>query len=478
MSKLPRHRRRSGEVGTFYAACMDESGIEKAGIAVLVPGLRRIADIKSVKEIASILGQEHLGFSGTGDMMFGYGSNQDFEDSNAIISFLGAGGLGLPDRDYYTKTDKKSIEIRANYVLHIERMLALLGDPPAAAKRGAADILKLETEMAQASLTQVEKRDPYQLFHKMPLADLKKIMPHFDWDAYFTALGVPPSAGINVTEPKFFAELDTLLGHTKIDVWRTYLRWHAIHGAAPYLNSRFVDANFDFYGKILNGVPQLKPRWKRCVQYTDDQLGEALGQVFVARTFTPETKQRAVTMTREIEIAMKGEIETLPWMSAETKQKALEKLHSIVNKIGYPDRWRDYSSIELKREDFTGNVERTVAFENHRQLLKIGKPVDRGEWGMTPPTVNAYYNPQMNDINFPAGVLQPPLFDPKMDDAPNFGNTGQTIGHELTHGFDDQGRQFDAKGNLRDWWTEAGCEGLRTESPVHRRRIFQLHDRR
>ena len=318
-----------------------------------------------------------------------------------MISFLSAGGLGLPDRDYYTKTDKKSVELRANYQLHVERMLALLGDPPAAAKRGAADILRLETELAKASLTQVEKRDPYQLFHKMSLADVIKMAPSFDWNAYFSALGVPPSASINVTEPKFFAGLDKLLTHDKLDVWKTYLRWHTIHGAAPYLSARFINANFDFYGKILHGVPQLKPRWKRCVGYTDDQLGEALGQVFVARTFTPETKQRALTMTKEIELAMQGEIEKLPWMGAATKQKALEKLHTIVNKVGYPDHWRDYSSIQLERNDFVGNVTRAAQFETRRQLLKIGKPVDRSEWGMTPPTVNAYNNAQMNDINFP-----------------------------------------------------------------------------
>jgi len=441
------------EVGTFFASCMDEATIEKAGLGTIEPTLKRLNAMASVNDIPAILGQEHLGLGG-GDMMFGYGSNQDFENSESVISFLGAGGLGLPDRDYYTKTDAKSVELRNKYLVHIEKMLVLLGDSAAAAKQGATDILKLETELATASLTQVEKRDPYQLFHKMTLAELQKITPAFSWNDYFKAITVPPSASINVTEPKFFAELQKQLLQTKLAVWKTYLRWHLIHGAAPFLSARFVDENFDFYSKTLYGVPQQKPRWKRCVQYTDGQLGEALGQVFVEKTFTPETKQRAQTMTKEIELAMQSEIKDLPWMSAATKQKAFEKLHAIVNKVGYPDRWRDYSSVELKRDDFVGNTLRAAQFETRRQLLKIGKPVDRGEWGMTPPTVNAYYNPQMNDINFPAGVLQPPLFDPKIDDAPNYGNTGQTIGHELTHGFDDEGRHFDAKGNLKDWWTK------------------------
>jgi endothelin-converting enzyme/putative endopeptidase len=417
------------EVGTYFASCMDETSIEKAGLSALEPALKRMSALASVKEIPALLAEQHLGFGG-GDMIFGYGSNQDFANSEAVISFLSAGGLGLPDRDYYTKTDAKSVTLRNQYVAHVEKMLTLLGDAPAKAKQEAAEILRLETDLAKASLTQVEKRDPYQLFHKMP------------------------SAEINVTEPKFFAEVQKQLVQTKLDTWKTYLRWHLIHGAAPFLNARFAGANFDFFAKILYGVPQQKPRWKRCVQYTDGQLGEALGQVFVEKTFTPETKKRAQAMTKEIELAMQGEIKDLPWMSSATKQKAFEKLHAIVNKVGYPDKWRDYSSVELKPADFAGNTLRAATFETRRQLLKIGKPVDRGEWGMTPPTVNAYYNAQMNDINFPAGVLQPPLFDPRIDDAPNYGNTGQTIGHELTHGFDDEGRHFDAKGNLKDWWTK------------------------
>ena len=447
------------QVGTYFASCMDEAGIEKAGTAVLQPAMRSLQSLKSASDIPAWLGQQHAGLAG-GDMIFGYGSNQDFENSDAVISFLSAGGLGLPDRDYYTKADKKSIEIRAQYAAHVQKMLELLGESNAKAKEASQQVLTLETSLAKASLTAVEKRDPYKLFHKMPLADLQKMTPAFSWTKYFEAIGSPPSAAINVTEPKFFAEIQTQLSKTTLAVWKVYLQWHLIHGAAPYLSQKFVDANFEFYAKTLHGVPQLQPRWKRCVRYTDEQLGEALGQVFVSRTFTPKTKQRAVAMTKEIELAMKGEIDTLPWMSAETKVKAIEKLHGIVNKVGYPDHWRDYSSVELKRDDFVGNALRAAQFETRRQLLKIGKPVDRGEWGMTPPTVNAYYNGQMNDINFPAGVLQPPLFDPKLDDAPNYGNTGATIGHELTHGFDDEGRNFDAKGNLKDWWTKSDAEAF------------------
>ena len=445
------------QVGDFFAACMDEAAVEKAGSAPLLPALSRLAAIKSFKELPAFVGRQHLQL-GAGDMFFGYGSNQNFENSSEVISFASAGGLGLPDRDYYTKTEAKSEEIRRKYVEHVQQMLVLLGDPPALAASEAKNILALETELAKASLTRVEKRDPYKLFHKLSLTQVQALTPSFSWADYFQALGTPPSAVINVTEPGFFQELEKQIGKRSLSEWKVYLRWHMVRDAAPFLSRPFVDANFEFYSKYLHGTPQLKPRWKRCVQYVDRDLGEALGQVFVAKTFSPETKRRAQAMTKEIEAAMQGEIEQLPWMGSATKAKALEKLHGIVNKIGYPDRWRDYSAVVVQRDDFEGNVVRAAVFETRRQLAKIGKPVDRGEWGMTPPTVNAYYDPQMDDINFPAGVLQPPLFDPKMDDAPNYGNTGATIGHELTHGFDDEGRQFDAKGNLKDWWTKKDAD--------------------
>ena len=386
--------------------------------------------------------------------MFGFGSDQDFDDSSKVIAFAVAGGLGLPDRDYYVKTDPKSIETREKYVAHVTRMFQLLGDSPTVAAANAQTVMKIETALAQASLKREEMRNPYNLKHKMSLTGLARLAPNFAWDAFFAELKAPSFTDVNVTEPKFFEELNTQLTQNSIEHWKNYLRWHLAHDSAPYLSEPFVQENFDFYAKYLTGVTALKPRWKRCVQWTDNYLGEALGQVFVAKTFGPETKQQAVEMTHQIQWAMEQDINQLTWMGPATKQRALEKLHTMVDKIGYPEKWRDYSSVTITPTKFFDDVENALTFEARRQLNKIGKPVDRTEWGMTPPTINAYYNAQMNDINFPAGVLQPPLYDPKLDDAPNYGNTGATIGHELTHGFDDEGRQFDAKGNLSDWWTE------------------------
>ena len=440
------------KIGDFFHACMDEASVEKAGLAPIEAELAQIAGLKSLADLPALLAAEHLTLYASSSL-FNFGSNQDFADSSSMIAFAEAGGLGLPDRDYYTKTDAKSEETRRKYVAHMTQMFQLLGDSAAAAERNAKTVMRIETALAKASLTRVEQRDPYKLFHKMTRAQLQALTPDFRWDAYFTAIHMPPTSQINVTQPAFYRELETQLKTNSLDDLKTYLRWHLIHAKARFLSPPFVQADFDFYSRYLRGVPAMQPRWKRCVQLTDHTLGEALGQVFVEKTFTPDTKARTVAMTKEIEAAMQREIENLPWMSPATKQQALAKLHGVTNKIGYPDKWRDYSSVQIKRGDFLGDVERAVAFESHRQLNKIGKPVDRTEWQMSPPTVNAYYDPQMNDINFPAGVLQPPLFDPKMDDAPNYGNTGATIGHELTHGFDDEGRQFDAKGNLHDWWT-------------------------
>ena len=445
------------KIGDYFGACMDEAAVEKLGAGPLKPGLAAIDALKSKKELAALLAREHLRTSGEG-LLFGFGSDQDFADSSQVIAFAVAGGLGLPDRDYYTKTDAKSEEIRQKYVAHVEKMLQLIGDAPPVAKKEAQTIMQIETALAKASLTRVEQRDPHNLFHKMDLKQLKALTPSFDWDTYLNANGIGTVNTFNVTEPKFFEEVEKELQAVSLPDLKTYLRWHLVSSNSPYLSSKFVQEHFDFYSHTLRGVEQLPPRWKRCVRLTDGQLGEALGQEFVHRTFGQETKENALRMTKQIEQAMQEDIEQLTWMGPETKKQALEKLHAVVNKIGYPDKWRDYSTVEVRRNDFLGNVQRATSFETKRQLAKIGKPLDRGEWGMTPPTVNAYYNPQMNDINFPAGVLQPPLYDPKLDDAPNYGNTGGTIGHELTHGFDDQGRQFDAKGNLRDWWTKEDAE--------------------
>ncbi len=444
------------KIGDYFAACMNTEAIEKADIAPLRPTLNEIAALKSVSQIPAFLARQHLrsrSFHG-GSMMFFFTSDQDYGDANKVIAFAYAGGLGLPDRDYYTKTDARSQDLRRKYLAHVQKTFELLGGQPATAAKEAQTVTDIETALAKSSLTRVELRDPYKTYHVMTRAQARALTPDFDWTAYLKESGIPTVAQINIAEPEFFKALDAQLKTRPLADWKAYLRWHLTRSKAQYLSSRFANNYFDFYSRTLRGVTEQPPRWKRCVQWVDRDLGEALGKEFVRRTFTPETKQRALQMTELIEKAMENDIQSLPWMGPETKKQALEKLHGVRNKIGYPDKWRDYSSVQIVRTDFIGNLERSMTFESKRQLAKIGKPLDRGEWGMTPPTVNAYYNPQMNDINFPAGVLQPPLYDPKMDDAPNYGNTGATIGHELTHGFDDEGRQFDAQGNLRDWWTK------------------------
>jgi putative endopeptidase len=447
------------KIGDYFQACMDEGAIESAGITPLEPVLSRIANLKSPDDIASYVADEHRQGVDRG-VLFGFSSGQDYDNSSRMMAFAWAGGLGLPDRDYYTKTDARSQEIRGKYVEHIAHMLELLGESGPDARADAQMVMKIETALAQASLTRVEKRDPYNLKHKLSTADLRQMYPAFDWDTYFQRIGAPEFQSIDITEPKFFDQMNTQLSGQNLAAWRAYLRWHLIHAEAPYLPSRFAQENFDFFSKYLQGVKQMPPRWKKCTRLVDRELGEALGQVFVAKTFSPKTKEDALRVTRQIEDEMGRDIKDLTWMSEPTKQQALEKLREVINKIGYPDKWRDYSSVRIARDDFLGDVTRASEFEAHRELSKIGKPVDRSEWFMSPPTVNAYYDPQMNDINFPAGVLEPPLFDSKEDAAPNFGNTGATIGHELTHGFDDEGRQFDAHGNLRDWWTPADAKAF------------------
>ena len=441
------------EIGDFYGACMDETTIEKRGLNAIKPDLDAIASLKSVHDLAPVVAQLELKIPNT-SIIFDAGSIQDPDDSDQQIGNFSQGGLGLPDRDYYTKDDAKSREIRARYLQHVQKIFELLGDNPDKAKKNASSIMRIETALAQASLTRVEQRNPYNLKHKMNITDLEKITPALNWQAYLAEAKTPTLDIVNVTAPAFFKEVNTLLSTEPLDNWKNYLRYHLANGYSQFLSSAFVRENFDFYLKYLRGAQELQPRWKRCVQYTDGFLGEALGQAYVRKVFSPQLKQSTLDMVKGIEAAMEIRINQLDWMSQETKAQALAKLHGIRNKIGYPDKWRDYSSVKLAGNDFLGNMAHAVEFEAHRQINKIGKPVDRGEWGMTPPTVDAYFNPQMNDINFPAGVLQPPLYDARMDDAPNYGNTGGTIGHELTHGFDDEGSQFDAKGNLKNWWTK------------------------
>jgi putative endopeptidase len=444
------------KIGDYYASCMDEPAIEKLGAKPLLPELARIADLKSKQDLADYAATAQFPPSlYGGGTLLAFRSNQDFKDSTQVIAEADQGGLGLPDRDYYLKDDIKSEELRKAYVAHVARMFELVGDKSADAAAEAATVMRIETALAKGQMTRVERRDPPKLYHKMSVGDLQKLAPAFGWNVYFARTGLGSLASLNVVTPDYFHVMSEEIEKESLADWKTYLRWHATHSAAQDLSAVFVKENFSFYGKTLRGREELPPRWKRCANDVDNQLGEALGQAYVAKYFSPEAKQAALKMVQEIEAAMQSEIHALPWMGETTKEQALTKLHAIANKIGYPDAWRDYGEIEIVRGDEIGNSERASWFEFHRWLAKIGKPVDRKEWDMTPPTVNADYDPQRNDINFPAGVLQPPLFSAMSDAAPNYGDTGATMGHELTHAFDDEGSQFDAQGNLRNWWTEA-----------------------
>ncbi|MFO1340163.1 MAG: M13 family metallopeptidase [Burkholderiaceae bacterium] len=439
------------QIGDLFASCMDEPTAEARGLKALAPLLARIDAMKTKAELPAVLAELHLA-TGSGALLFDLSAAPDFGDSTRVIAHLGSGGISLPDRDYYLQQDAKMQDARRGYMSHLSRMSRLAGGPAATARQDALTVLLMETVLARATLSRVDQRDPQKLFHKMDLRRLQALSPHFDWARYFQAMGLPAQRVVNVTEPAFVKAVEVVVASRTLDELKVYLRWHLLHAAAPALGGDFERENFGFFEKTLRGIPEPPPAWRRCVTLTDTLLGDALGQEFVRRTFGPEQKQRTEHITRQIEQAMGDEIRALDWMSPATKKKALEKLATVVNKVGYPDRWRDYAGVRIARDDLLGNVQRATGFEVRRQLAKVGRPVDRSEWGMTPPTVNAYYNPQTNDINFPAGILQPPLFDPKMDDAPNYGNTGSTIGHELTHGFDDEGRQFDAQGNLKNWW--------------------------
>jgi len=439
------------KIGDYYAACMDEKALDAKGLAPLQPELDRIQNLSNKSQLAEQIAHMHrIGISG----LFDFSSGQDFKDSSLVVAQLDQSGLGMPDRDYYLKDDPKSVELREKYVAHVQRMFELAGEKPDEAKAHAATVMRLETELAKGSLDLVSRRDPEKIYHPMKRAELAALTPAFPWRQYFTSTQSPGFDTVVVSWPDFFKTVNAQIQSAPLDDWKVYLKWHALHSQAPVLPTAFLKENFDFYGKTLSGTQQMRPRWKRCVDFTDHQLGEALGKKYVERTFGAEGKERTLKMVHALETAMGQGIEKLSWMTPATKKEALIKLHAITNKIGYPEKWRDYSSVTIKRDDAMGNAFRADEFEFQRQLDKIGKPVDRLEWSMTPPTVNAYYDPQMNNINFPAGILQPPFFDKGMDDAVNFGGIGMVIGHELTHGFDDQGRQFDDKGNLRDWWTE------------------------
>ncbi|MDE3154919.1 MAG: M13 family metallopeptidase [Acidobacteriota bacterium] len=438
------------KIGDYYAACMDAPAIDARGLKPLDGELARIAALTSKAGLPAEIARLHEIGAGP---LFQFGSEQDFKNATEVIGGLDQGGLGLPDRSYYLKDDARSKDLRAKYVAHVQQMFALMGEPAAQAAADAQTVMRIETALAKDSLDRVDRRDPAKIYHRTTMKALLGMTPDFDWHAYFTAAGAPPLESLNVAVPGFFSGMDALVKATSLADWKTYLRWQLVHANASLLSTPFVDASFDFYGRTLSGQQENQPRWKRCVRYTDQDLGEALGKAFVAKTFGADGKARTLKMVEALEAALGRDIKDLPWMTEATKQAALVKLRAIANKIGYPDHWRDYSTLRIARNDALGNSLRANAFEFKRDLAKIGKPVDRGEWGMTPPTVNAYYNPQMNDINFPAGILQPPFFDKNADDAVNFGGIGAVIGHEMTHGFDDEGRQFDAHGNLKDWWT-------------------------
>jgi putative endopeptidase len=451
-ANTPQRAANEQKIGDEYASCMDTAAIDKLGIAPLQPELERIAALKTAAQLPALLA--HLHSSGV-NAFFSVFPDSDFADSKAVIAFYGAGGLGLPERDYYTRTDPKSQEQRQQYVAHVRKIFALAGEPEARAARDAETVLAIETQLAKASLTVTEQRDPQNLNHPSDVAALSRELSHFPLADYIAAAHAPAEGKLNDMEPKFFAEFNTLIGDTPIAQIRTYLRWHLLHAyAGTSLPESFEQESWNFYSHTLNGAEKQQERWKRCTSRVDNELGEALGQVYVAKFFPPAAKLRALNMTLAIEQTMDKDIDGLDWMSAETKVKAKEKLHGVMNKIGYPDKWRDYSALEIVPGDALGNQMRASQFEFARQLAKIGRPVDKNEWGMTPPTVDAYYDPQQNNVNFPAGILQPPFFSGTEDDAANYGDMGSTVGHELTHGFDDEGRQFDKDGNLKNWWTK------------------------
>ncbi|HEX8433414.1 MAG TPA: M13 family metallopeptidase, partial [Longimicrobium sp.] len=436
------------KLGVFYAACMDSASAERAGAAPLADALARINRIDSRAALqAQVTRLQGMGLGG----MFGFSAQQDAKNSTRVIAVTSQGGLGLPDRDYYTRPDSAAQKIRAAYREHVARMLVLTGATPAQAAADAGRVLAIETAMANASMTRVAQRDPNAVYNKMSVAQLQALTPGWQWATYMRDRGARGVDSVNVRQPDFFRALDGMLTSVPLADWKAYLRWHLARSAAPALSSAFGDESFRMQA-VLTGTREQLPRWKRCLANTDAALGEALGQAYVERTFTPEAKARALRMVDNLAAALRDRLGGLEWMTDTTRAQALAKLGAFRNKIGYPDRWRDYSALELRPGSHLDNLVRVSQFASARNFAKIGQPVDRNEWGMTPPTVNAYYSPSMNEIVFPAGILQPPFFDPAADDAVNYGGMGAVIGHEMTHGFDDQGRQFDAAGNLRDWW--------------------------
>lgn len=437
------------KLGSFYASCMNEEQIESAGIKPLQPELERIDKIQDPRSLQAAVAR--LQVMGIG-ALFGIGSYPDPKNTKEVIGSLVQGGLGLPDRDYYLKDDEKSKQIREEYVKHMAKMFELAGDDAAKAMTSARIVMALETEIAKVSMTVVERRDPVKTYNKMELAKLKELTPNFSWDAYLKNVSAPQMDAINVSQPDFFKAVDGLLVTVPLSDWKAYLRWQLINNAAPTLSAKFVEENFNFFGRTLTGAKEMLPRWRRCVVSVDANLGEALGQVYVQKHFRPEDKARMQEMVKNLVSAFRNNILSIDWMSDETRKQALAKLDAFGQKIGYPDKWRDYSALKVDRASYSENLLRAAQFEFARTLTKIGRPVERTEWLMTTPSVNAYYFSLFNEIVFPAGILQPPFFNPQADDAINYGAIGAVIGHEITHGFDDKGSQYDAQGLLRNWW--------------------------
>jgi putative endopeptidase len=449
------------KVADYWNACTNEKQRNASAMNELRPQLAVIDAMRDKREIADVVAGLHRSVSGawnpaspsTFAALFGFGSQPDFHDTTHMIAQFDQGGMALPGREFYLNDDAKSVEIRGKYVAHIARMFELAGTPAAKAKADAAVVLQMETSLAKVAMEIVARRDPKNLDHEMGLNEVKKLAPSFDWDRYLQSVHAPANKTYIVTSPDFFRGTEQLIQSEPLDHWQAYLKWQLLTGEAGALSEDFVNENFIFFAQTLFGAKENQPIWRRCIRSEDRDIGEALGQAYVARAFSPESKARVQQMVNDLKTELGRELDSMDWMSPETKKQAHVKLAAQIDKIGYPDNWRDYSALEIRPDNNLANVQRATAFELDRQLAKIGKAVDRTEWGMTPPTVNAYEDPQTNTINFPAGILQPPFFDPTKDDTVNYAAAGAVIGHETIHGYDDQGRKFDANGNLRDWWT-------------------------
>ncbi len=450
-------------VGDLYYSGMDTTAIDRQGLTPLEPYFKAIESIKNTKELEGVIAS--LQRAGV-NILFYFTSQQDLKNSEMMIASVHQSGLSLPDRDYYTKTDKQSREILGKYDSYVKNMFALLGDDEKTASAEATIVMNMENRLAEASMTRVERRDPKATYNMMTTAKVNALTPGFSWNSYIRHFNLSGVKRINIAQPKFIKEVGAMLKDVPLKDWKVYLRWHLINSMAPYLSSKFVDEHFSFYGTVLTGAKELQPRWKRVLQNIDGEIGFALGKLYVKEHFSPKAKARAEEMVHNLEAAFAERIKNLDWMSETTKRQALIKLKAIVNKIGYPDKWKSYRGLELDRGAYVLNMMRASEFNFNYEVDKIGKPVDRTEWGMTPPTVNAYYDPSMNEIVFPAGILQPPFFNPDADDAVNYGGMGAVIGHEMTHGFDDQGSQFDAKGNLKDWWTKQDASNFNRKADV------------